>query len=307
MAKKIPVILDVDTGIDDAVSVLIALKSKKLAVKLIVTCHGNTTLENITDNTLDVLAVLGHGDIPVAQGMANALVRDRSHEFAHGIDGLGGYEIDSGLSVVSDSALEATHKLLQNVTEPVTYICVAPVTNLANLLKHYPEDVKKIKEAVIMSGSNEPVKEGKLPYREFNASVDPEATELVLKSPVKKVFISMEMGHTAYLDWHDVYKTKNLNEFGSILEKIYRSYKDYHVQNGIATHDGCAVAYVIDPDMFEVVPAHVFVKYYKEFDSGIAVVDYKKTPNVIMTTKVNVSRFKKLYFQSLRKCKVYKK
>lgn len=306
MAKKIPVILDVDTGIDDAVSMVLALKSKKLDVKLIVTCHGNAPLDAITDNTLDVLSIIGHGDIPVAVGLADALVRNREHEFAHGTDGLGGYEVESGLSPIGPSALQATHNLLKNATQPITYICVAPVTNLANLIKTYPEDVKKIKEAVIMSGSNTPLKRGELPYKEFNASVDPEACELVLNSSIKKVIVSMEMGHTAYLDWQDVYKTKHTNEFGAILEKIYRKYNDYHVQNGIATHDGTTVAYVIDPDMFECVPAHMEVKYFKELDSGVALVDYKKSPNVVVTKTIDIRKFKKLYFNSLRKCKINK-
>lgn len=307
MAKKIPVILDVDTGIDDAVSMVLALKSKKLDIKLIVTCHGNAPLEEITDNTLDVLSLIGHGNIPVAQGLADALVKNRDHVFAHGRDGLGGYEIHSGLKPISSSALEATHKLLAEATEPITYICVAPVTNLANLIKTYPQDLEKIKEAVIMLGSNEPLKPGELPYKEFNASVDPEACELVLNSKLKKVVVSMEMGHSAYLDWHDVYKTKNLNEFGAILEKIYRKYDDYHVQNGIATHDGTTVAYVINPELFECVPAHMEVKYFKQLDSGVALVDYIKSPNVIITKKVNIKRFKQLYFNSLKKCIVNKK
>lgn len=302
--KKIPVVLDVDTGIDDAVSVMLALKSKKLDVKLITTCHGNTSIENITRNTLTVLATLNIKDVPVAKGMAGALVKDRSHEFAHGVDGLGGYNLENhDLKILDVSALEATHDLLSKTDEPITYICVSPVTNLANLLKTYPEDTKKLEKVVLMAGSNEPVKEGELPYREFNASVDPEAMEIVLSSPVKKVFVSMEMGHTAYLDWQDVYKTKKTNAFGEILEKIYRNYNDYHVKNGIATHDGCAIAYVINPDMFDLVPAHVEVKYYKEHGTGVGVVDYKKTPNCLITTKVNIKKFKKLYFDCLKLCK----
>ncbi len=301
--KKIPVILDVDTGIDDAVSIMLALKSRKLDVKLITTCHGNAPLDAITDNTLDILATLGE-NIPVAEGARFALEKNREHEFAHGIDGLGGYEIESGLKPIDIPALEAVHELLQNVTEPVTYICVAPVTNLAKFIQTYPEDLTKIKEAVIMLGSNQPLKNGEVPYKEFNASVDPEACEIVLNSPLKKVIISMEMGHTAYLDWQDVYKTKHTNEFGQILEKIYRKYNDYHVQNGIATHDGTAVAYVINPDMFECSPAHLKVKYFKELDSGIAVVDYQKTPNAIITKSIDIKKFKRLYFDSLKKCRV---
>lgn len=303
--RKIPIILDVDTGIDDAVAIVMAVESAKIDVKLVVTCHGNTTIKNITKNTLSVLAALKKTHIPVAEGMASPLLIKRPHRSAHGADGLGGYEYKNpGLNLLKISALEATHNLLSSTQEPITYVCLAPSTNIANLLAHYPDDAKKIKELVIMVGSNEPAEAGKVPYKEFNASVDPEALQKVLASGIKTTIISMEMGHTAYLDWQDVYKTKNLNAFGETLETIYRSYKDYHVKNGIATHDGCAVAYIIDSSIFETKPAHMQVKFFKALGSGVGVVDYDESPNVTITTKVNIKKFKKLYFKLLKKCKM---
>ena len=306
MKKSIPVILDVDTGIDDGVAIIMAVKHPKIDVKLVLTCHGNTTIKNITKNTLTMLATLKATNIPVAEGMASPLLIKRPHVSAHGADGLGGYEYKNpGLNLLKISALEATHEILSKTEEPITYICLAPSTNVANLLIKYPEDAKKIKELILMVGSNQPVKPGEVPYKEFNASVDPEALEKVLSSGLNITIVSMEMGHTAYLDWQDVYKTKNLNRFGEILEKIYRSYKDYHVKNGIATHDGCAVAYLIDKSMFETKPAHMEVKFFEALGSGVGVVDYDKAPNVTITTKVDVKKFKKLYFNLLKKCKIW--
>lgn len=305
MKKSIPVIMDVDTGIDDAVAIVMAVKDPKIDVKLVLTCHGNTTIKNITKNTLTMLATLGATHIPVAEGMASPLLIKRPHVSAHGADGLGGYEYKNpGLNLLKISALEATHEILSKSEEPLTYVCLAPSTNVANLLIKYPEDAKKIKELVLMVGSNEPVKEGDVPYKEFNASVDPEALEKVLASGLNITIVSMEMGHTAYLDWQDVYKTKQTNVFGELLENIYRSYKDYHVKNGIATHDGCAVAYLIDRSMFEIKPAHMQVKFFESLGSGVGVVDYTEKPNVSITTKIDVKKFKKLYFKILKKCKV---
>ena len=305
MQKSIPVIMDVDTGIDDAVAIVMAIKHPKIDVKLVLTCHGNTTIKNITKNTLTMLATLGATHIPVAEGMASPLLIKRPHVSAHGADGLGGYEYKNpGLNLLKISALEATHEILSKAGEPITYVCLAPSTNIAKLLQTYPEDAKKIKELILMVGSNVPVKDGEVPYKEFNASVDPEALEIVIKSGVKITIVSMEMGHTAYLDWQDVYKTKQTNAFGELLESIYRSYKDYHVTNGIATHDGCAVAYLIDKSMFETKPAHMQVKFFKELGSGVGVVDYEQEPNVIITTKVDIKKFKKLYFKILKKCKI---
>ena len=301
MHKKIPVILDVDTGIEDAVSIMIALKSKKLDVKLINTCSGNTTLNNVVDNTLDILCALRESKISVAKGAEQSLSEANEHVSAHGADGLGGWEIKSGLKPLKTNAIESTHEILKNATEPITYICLAPLTNLANLISAYPEDVGKIKEVVLMIASNQQLQKNELPYREFNVAIDPIACDIVLKSDLKKVVVSMEMGHTAYLEWQEVYKTKQTNNFGETLEKMYRKYNDFHVKNGIATHDGCAVAYVVNPELFELKPACLKIKNFSEDNIGRAVVDYSASPNVTITTGVNVKKFKKLYFDCLKR------
>ena len=306
MSKKLPIILDVDTGIDDAVAVMLATMCPKIDVKLITTCHGNTTIENITNNTLSMLYTLGIKNVPVAVGMDHAIKKIRPHVSVHGSNGLGGYYIKNNpLKPLEKSALEATHEVLQKAYEPITMVCISPPTNIANLLINHPEDANKIKQIVLMVGSNEIVPEGSIPYKEFNASVDPEALTIVLDSKVPKVIISMEMGHTAYLNWEDVYKTKKANDFGALLETIYRDYHDYHIKNGIATHDGCAVAYLIEPQLFTLKPGNMTVEFFEELGSGVGVIDYDKKPNVQITQTIDVKRFKKLYFKYLKKCKMH--
>ena len=128
------------------------------------------------------------------------------------------------------------------------------------------------------------------------------------KSKVPVDVVPMEMGHTAILTWQDVFKSKNMNSVGAVFEYMFRTYKDRHVKNGIATHDGCAVAYMIDPKIFEVKQMYAEVKYFKSIDSGVLLFDHTegpkaKKPNVTVCTKVNIKRFKKLYFKLLKKCK----
>ena len=113
----------------------------------------------------------------------------------------------------------------------------------------------------------------------------------------------MEMGHTAYLDWEEVFKTKNMNITGEILELIFRSYKDRHVKNGIATHDGCAIAYVTNPEIFETKPVYAKINYYDSLGTGVMYMDFNKKTNAITCTKMNIKKFKKLYFSCLSKCK----
>ena len=141
-----------------------------------------------------------------------------------------------------------------------------------------------------------------MPYPEFNAACDPEAAEVLMKSNLKIEIVPMEMGHTAYLDWQEVFKTKNTNHTGEVLEIIFRSYKDRHVKNGIATHDGCAVAYVTNPKIFKVSDVFAKVKYFDKIATGIMTVDFNKKPNSKVCISMNIKKFKKLYFKCLKKC-----
>ena len=111
------------------------------------------------------------------------------------------------------------------------------------------------------------------------------------------------MGHTAYLDWQEVFKTKLTNSVGSAFEYIFRSYKDRHVKNGIATHDGCTIAYVTNPELFEVKPVFAEVKYFDTIGTGVMTMDFNKTANAVTCTNMNISKFKKLYFKHLDNCK----
>lgn len=311
--KKKPLIINCDTGIDDAVALMLAEKSGMFDIKLITTDLGNAGPNQSAKNCNNILELIGGQNVKVCAGDGKGLTRDRKHVSVHGKTGMGEFVFEPHSRVVSkDDAIEALYETIMNSDEKVTILCMSPTSNLAKLqLKH--EDCwnsEKIERVVVMAGSIEDLNPGEIPYAEFNISCDPEAAELLFpkKPKVQVDVVPMEMGHTAFLSWQDVYKTKNMNSVGAVFEYMFRSYKDRHVKNGIATHDGCAVAYMIDPTIFETEEAYGEVKYFKEIDSGILVFkrnkDLGKTKaNVVVCTKVNVNRFKKLYFKLLKKCK----
>lgn len=301
--EKIPVIIDADPGIDDAVALMMAIKNKLLEIKLITCTAGNTNLDNVATNTLNALELFDAPQIPVALGRATPISRPSfSKEIYHGANGLGGFEFEKNNRKCSNlSALESFHKVLSENTQKITIVAMGPLSNIADLIKTYPQDLNKIEKLIFMAGSIE--EDGKkTPYAEFNISSDPEAAEIVFNSNLTMFMVPMEMGHTAYLDWHDVFLTKQENYTGEVLEFIYRSYNDGHVKNGIATHDGTTLAYLLAPQIFETLPAFVSVKYFKEIGSGVAICDFEKTPNMRVCTKINIKEFKKIYFKALSKC-----
>lgn len=302
MPKKIPVIIDVDTGIDDGVAIAIALFCNRLNVKLITTGAGNSELKDVTTNTLNLLQFLGKGDIPVAEGEEKPLVRDRLALDVHGgKTGLGDYNFPPlTLKPIKEEATCAIYRILTESKEKTDIITIGPLTNIATLFLKHPDCVNKIEKIIFVGGLLD--NDRKEPYAGFNVASDPEAVEIVFNSGVPITLCASDMGHIAYLNWKEVVRTKHMNRTGEMFEHIFRSYKDRHVQNGIATHDGAAVACLAYPTMFKYKPAKVFLKYYDSLGTGVVLVDFKaKHQNMQVTTEINVKKFKRLFFKSLRK------
>lgn len=304
--KKTPVIIDVDTGIDDAVALSIALVSKKLEILLVTTGAGNSGVDQATENTLNILNFFKHSEIPVAKGEPKPLYRDIAKYSVHGNDGMGNCSHmfpKRETKAIEKVAHEAMAETILACDKKVTLIALGPLTNIAKLLMLHPEVKENIEEIILMAGSTEICKEGELPYAGFNVKVDPEACEYVINSGVKLVINPCDMGHIAYLDYQEVYKTKNTNMAGKFFEQVFRTYKDHHVKNGIAMHDSCAVAYVIDPSLFKVEKLFVHVQYYKQLGTGVLRCEWKEPKNIDVCTQCNIKRFKRLYFKSLKRVK----
>lgn len=311
--KKIPLIINCDPGIDDAVALMLVIKSEMFDIKLVTTDLGNAGPKQSAKNCNNIFELLGGPDVKVCAGDGKGFKRDRTHVAVHGKTGMGTYIFEPHSRKVSgDDAIDAMYETIMSSEEKVTILCMSPTSNLAKLQFRHKDcwNADKIERIVIMAGSLEDLKPGEIPYAEFNISCDPESAEMLFpkKPKVPVVVVPMEMGHTAYLDWQDVFKTKNMNSVGAVFEYMFRSYKDRHVKNGIATHDGCAVAYMIEPKIFKTEEMFAEVKYFDSIDSGVLV--FKKgeklkstAPNVLVCSEVNVNKFKKLYFKYLKKCK----
>ena len=302
--KKTPTIINFDPGIDDAVALIMAIKSEKFDIKLITTDVGNISCEQSAKNALNVLELIGAPKIPVVAGEGKCFKVERPRIMVHGKTGLGDYVFPKhNRRITKADAIDAMYKTIMEAEEKFTIICLSPPTNIAKLFTMHEDVKEKIERIVWMVGSTEQLKRGALPYKEFNVAGDPEACEVLLKSKVRIDIVPMEMGHTAYLEWQDVFKTKNMNYVGEVLEQIYRSYKDRHVKNGIATHDACAIAYILKPEIFKVEEVKVEVRYYEKLESGVLVMNFDKTPNAYTCTEVDIKKFKKIYFDCLKKCK----
>ncbi|HXF63324.1 MAG TPA: nucleoside hydrolase [Caldilineaceae bacterium] len=181
-AGPLPVLLDVDTGFDDALALILALRSPRLRVLGVTCVVGNQRLDQVVANTLKVIEALG-ADVPVAAGMRLPLLEPlRTPMPLHGQDGMADLALPAPRGKpLPIHAVEFLRQTLLAASEPVTVIALAPLTNLALLIRMYPEAAERIANLVIMGGTLAGA--GNVtPVAEFNIRHDPEAAAMVLGS-----------------------------------------------------------------------------------------------------------------------------
>lgn len=178
------ILIDVDTGRDDALALMFAIKHHDIEIGAITCVAGNTSLENAAANTLSVLDAVGAPKIPVALGARRPLIESpRDASWIHGAGGLGDVVLPaSHRSVEPVHAVELMRRTLAANESPMTIIALAPMTNIALLLRTHPEVIDRIEQIIFMGGST--TIGNATPVAEFNFWHDPEAAHIVLNSGV---------------------------------------------------------------------------------------------------------------------------
>ena len=300
MKNNFPVILDVDTGIDDAAAIIMACYQKQLDIKLITCCFGNTTQSHVVKNTITVLENINMQHIPVCAG-ASATISNKMHTVrAHGINGLGGYEKQIFTSPISKRYTDAMHEVIKQ--NDLTYIiALGPCTNIANFIKRYPKDKDKIK-LILVTGSNHNDKNN--PYLNFNIHIDIDSFKYVLNNVPNIIFCTSDMGHKAYIKTADIPKTGKIGSTGKFLATLYPHHKDRTVQDGVALHDACGIAWLAKPNMFKM----NFAKAeFKISNNGTEYLDFdynSPSSNVVVTTDIRTKSFYKWYYSTLKSIKI---
>lgn len=306
MLKKRPIIIDTDPGIDDAAAIAIALFSEELDVKLITTVAGNASLPKVTHNALRLLKFLKK-EVPVAAGCSEPLIRkSQDATNIHGESGMDGFnfeEPDDHL-LLKQHAVNAMHDVIMNSSEKITLVPIAPMTNIALLIKLYPEVKDKIKEIVFMGGSASRGNKGVM--SEFNIAVDPEAAKIVFKSGIPLVMAGIDVGLKAVICIDDSNKIRSMNRTGEMLYSLFQHYRSGSMKTGLRMFDSCAVAYLLCPQMYNVVKTYIDVELNGSMTSGCTIVDLenflKKPANAKVCIDVDKEIFKKWFLESIEKC-----
>ncbi len=183
------VILDVDTGTDDAIAIMLALLSPELDVIGICSVNGNRGIEFTTENTLRVVEYLGAAQVPVHRGCVLPMVSTLSPGRRINIpytgpedpeDNVHGDYVDLPPATIKPAPGNAVSWLIDTLMESegdITLVPVGPLTNIAMALRAEPAIAEKIKQIVLMGGG---CREANItPSAEFNFWIDPEAANIV--------------------------------------------------------------------------------------------------------------------------------
>ncbi|MBQ5782400.1 MAG: nucleoside hydrolase [Oscillospiraceae bacterium] len=280
--KKIPVIMDVDTGIDDAVALILAMQSDKLDIKGVTVVAGNQTLDKTLYNTLSVVDCFAKYPIPVARGAEKPLVIPQYVDpSTHGESGLGTAKLP--VPKIKQHALDAVsfiRETLENSDEKITLVPVGPLTNIALLLVQYPHLKGKIEKIVMMGGG---AFEGNMnAVEEFNIFVDPHAAKIVFDSGVDIVMCGLDITMKSYTTWEDIMRLKETGTAaGDFCAEAFGVYYNRYVTNsrlpGCAVHDAVAVTYLINPELITAYPAKVTVDIDGQESFGATVCDFRTT------------------------------
>jgi pyrimidine-specific ribonucleoside hydrolase len=187
LTKPVPLILDVDTGVDDACALLLAALHPDVELRAVTCVGGNASVDDVVRNTLKVLDIAGCPDVPVARGAARPLLQPVSHaRHVHGDDGMAdlGWP-SSDRRPDPRHAVELLRDLLSQAAaggpeDRVTLVTLAPLTNIALLLRTYPQAATGLREIVFMGGAADVG--NATASAEFNVWHDPEAAAVVLES-----------------------------------------------------------------------------------------------------------------------------
>lgn len=309
-------ILDVDTGTDDAVAIMCAALHPQLELVACTTVNGNREIAYTTDNTLRTLDHIGRGDIPVYQGLARPvgradfpITRKDRDPGVHFVE----MPLAPARSRAQDSnAVEFLIETYRNASDEIVLMPVGPLSNIASALALYPKLVDRVPEVVIMGGGH--MIANVTASAEFNIWADPEAAALVFAAGFPKLtLVTLDATHKATISAE---QCRTLRASGRpaaeaaaiFVEKRIEGYRGYQPLAGVdaaPVHDALCVASLIEPDIIDAADYFVDVETVGELTVGRTVVDTNfrsgKAPNARVALDADTQRFGRFVLDTLMK------
>lgn len=304
MPQKI--ILDVDTGGDDAVAILLAGHHPGSELAAVTVVHGNGPLATTLENTLRVIEAGGLGKVPVYAGAELPLVAEPL-----ATDPIQSATLPFPETVLKPQAKRAVDFLIEYYLDPAgletIYAPVGPQTNLALALRLEPRLAERIPRIITMAGAY--LEGNTTPSAEFNVLVDPEAAHIVFNSGIPITMVGLEVTAQALVTLEDADRLEVLGSPWAIAAaKLIRSEVQWFIDNlgwsGGMIFDACAVAAALEPGILTTTPMHVDIELGGTLTRGRTVADisshHHRPANVDVGVGIDRERFMQMLFEGLR-------
>ena len=265
--KPLPLIIDSDPGLDDALAIGLAVARPELDLLAVTTVGGNVDVRHCTENALRLLHLFGAGDVPVAEGSAGALFGPvvRAAEI-HGEGGIGKTILpEASAEARAEGAVDLMAGILRAHPEPVVVAPIGPLTNIALLLRLHPGLAHRIAHLCVMGGS---IGDGNTTSAaEFNIYADPEAAAIVFESGLPITMMGLDVTHQAVLYGP---ASERLRGVGTRSAAVAAELADFALQREgqwygtprMSVHDAVAIAHLAIPDLVAV------AEYDVQVDTG---------------------------------------
>lgn len=286
------VIVDCDTGRDDAIALALACASPgDIELVGVTTVAGNIPLALTQRNSRMVIEACGRHDVPVFAGADRPLMRPLvTAEAAHGASGIEGVAIfEPGLPLQDEHAVDFILRTLARAGDgEVTLVVTGPMTNIAMAAIRAPDLMSRIREIVVMGGSSR-ARGNASPAAEFNIYVDAEAAALVLAMGRPVTMFGLDVTyqtlaraeHRARLE---ASASRAARQLAPILTPLPHWNTEKLGPGVVPMHDPCTIAWLIRPELFKVRHLNVAVETRSELTYGETVVDFwgysGRAPNV---------------------------
>ena len=265
--RPLPLIIDSDPGLDDALAIGLAVARPELDLLAVTTVGGNADVRHCTTNALRLLHLYGAPDVPVAEGSAGALFGSivRATEI-HGEAGIGRSALPpSPVEVRPEGAVDLIAAILRSHPEPVVIAPIGPLTNIALLLRLHPELAPRIAHLCVMGGS---IGDGNTTVSaEFNIYADPEAAAIVFESGLPITMMGLDVTHQAVLRIPALERFRSIgtasgSAAAELVEYALAREGQWYGTPRMSVHDAVAVAHLAIPDLVEV------AEYDVQVDTG---------------------------------------
>lgn len=255
-------IMDLDTGIDDALAIAYAAGLPEVRLIGVTATYGNVTIDKAVNNSLNILDILGRSDVPVYKGASCRLDQTPYHTSdilfrIHGNNGIG--NVDLGTPRRNKSDLSAVDFIIESANcyqKDLTLLCAGPLTNLAKAIMKDSKAIGLIGQIVIMGGAltvpgNNGLHDGL--FSEANIYNDPDAAKYVFESGIPIVLAGLDVTLKTMITGKDIaawqnIKTKAAKVFIELTRYYYiNEYNDEEI--GGAMHDPLAVEVAVNPNI----------------------------------------------------------